>query len=153
MPKVASKPSTTGPTLTVACKHPLGFQLRLYKFITVVQPTPAGGYLDERIAQLFGEPVFINGPGREVGTDPKSPIAGGAALTFGVSKDFWDAWMEQNKTHPAVVNGILFAHKSDTRGMAKEREGLKTGLEPLEQNGDPRLPRRFDLKKLDRRTA
>jgi hypothetical protein len=151
MPKVASKPSTTGETICVGCKFPLGFQLRLYKFVTVAQSTPSGGYQDERVAQPYGEPVFINGPATEVGSNPKVPIAGGAALTFGVSRDFWEAWLEQNRTHPAVVNGILFAHKSDTKNMAKEREGLKTGLEPLQQDGDPRLPKRFSLKKLDRR--
>jgi hypothetical protein len=66
-----------------------------------------------------------------------------------------DRWffVQLYRWFPSILDvlTIIRPETSDTKNMAKEREGLKSGLEPLAQEGDPRLPRRFSLKKLDRR--
>ena len=72
-------------------------------------------------------------------------MVGGAALNPGVDKDFWDAWVEQNRLNPLVINGMIFAHEIEDRvvGQAKEVAQITSGLEPIDPKNtkDNRVPR------------
>lgn len=63
-----------------------------------------------------------------------SAIINGHGLTHNVDGEFFDAWMQIYKDHPAVVGGFIFAHvkDADVTAEAKDRAGEKTGLEPLD---------------------
>lgn len=65
-------------------------------------------------------------------------VIGGFGITEGVPKEFFDEWMRQHKDHPAVKQGLIFAHAQprSVEDMAIERKELKTGLEGL----DPEKP-------------
>jgi hypothetical protein len=61
-------------------------------------------------------------------------------ITEGVPKDHWELWLKQNKDHPYVLNGLIYAHESTSmlRGHAKEFEAQKCGLEPLDPGAMPK---------------
>ena len=151
--KAVAPKNVSGSTVTVACKIPQGLVLRVFKMVDQFEPILGGGQRKFEQAMAYGEVVEINGPAREFGRDARAPISNGFALTFGVPKDFWDLWASQNASLPAVKEGLVFAHSKteSATGMAKDREDLITGLEPLEQDGDKRLSRR--LKKAERTSA
>lgn len=141
--KPVHQPVKTGETVTVACKCPNGLILRVFKMVENWVPVFGGGTRNEPIAQAMGEALTIAGPGREIGQDPRWPVANGFALTFGVPKVFWDLWLSQNRNTQVVLNGLIFARPS-ADGVSKEsknRAQIRTGLEPLMQDGDLRLPR------------
>lgn len=87
------------------------------------------------------------------GFGPKPKMIGGYAVTENCPKDFWDAWVEQHKMAPYVVNKMIFAvpDLSDAKAQAKETEGVMSGLEPVQRKGktvtDPRVvkPARPDV--------
>jgi hypothetical protein len=109
-------------TVTVACKIPHGLQLQLVR-------------------------VMIYGPGRPVNPPPgfpdPHPMAGGYALTHDVDSKFWEQWLEQNKLSPIVKNGLIFAMSSsnDVKAKAREQADFRSGLEPLNMEGDARMPK------------
>ena len=106
-------------TVLVACKLPNGLQLRL-------GPTFENA-----------EVVTVCGPAFKLDSTTHQPISSGFGLTI-VDKDFWDAWVLENKDFGPLKNGMLFAHaKGDnTKAEAKEKVGVKTTLEPM----DPSQP-------------
>jgi hypothetical protein len=66
-----------------------------------------------------------------------------------VPADFWAKWLEQNREGALVRNGMVFAHGSDTAGMAREYRDMKSGLEPLHRDSsgeldDARVPQPVD---------
>jgi hypothetical protein len=99
-----------GQTVTVACKLPAGLCLDM----------PGK------------DRVIIKGNAFFKGETPDYPIQNGAALTFGVDKDFWDAWLNRNKELSVVRQRLVFAHEKDTAGQAKEFKEIKSGLERLD---------------------
>lgn len=98
-------------TVTIACKLPHGLHLDLQR----------PGQPKER--------VTINGF-----THPRA-IAG-FGITEGVSKEFFDEWMRQNKDLEPVKQGLIFAHAQakSVVDQAKEKVNLKSGLEALDPN-------------------
>jgi hypothetical protein len=60
-----------------------------------------------------------------------------------VDKAFFDEWYRRNKDLDCVRNGLIFVteKQSIAEGLAKERVDVKTGLEPLAQQDDPRMKR------------
>jgi len=150
--KEALSTSRAAKTVTVYCKHPNGVVLQLYQMVEQQQAKP-GGYETVKVAQKLGEPVRVNG--NRVPLDEKGQpreidylIIGGYALTAGVDAEFFQRWLEQNKHHPMVKNGLIGAHFTEegARKEAKERQKTLSGLEPLVPDKDPRIPRRVDGK-------
>ena len=45
----------------------------------------------------------------EGGAPRAERLEAGYALTYGVPKKLWEAWLADNKDMPAVVNGLIFA--------------------------------------------
>ena len=141
-------------TLTVACKLPHGLQMRVFKMIPHTEPVNGGGVRESKIAEQEGDVVLVKGYAAPTNMRPTVPVIGsdtGFALTHGISRKFFERWLDENKDHPAVVNGLIFAADGDRNVAAKAREGekLKNGLEPLDPNNLPKLSRNLKVKKFD----
>ena len=132
-------------TVVVACKFPRGLRIRCGSFQEVRVPTPGGTFATEKRWVANGNVIKINGPGRGMKSDdPDSANRDGFALTFNVDKEQMDQWLADNKYSPIVTSGMIKVHASrnELKAMTRELAGLKTGLEPLNPDGDPRTPRR-----------
>jgi hypothetical protein len=133
-------------TVTVACKIPHGLQLQLVRKTSYVEETLSGSR-DRVRYDRTGARVMIYGPGRPVNPPPgfpdPHPMAGGYALTHDVDSKFWEQWLEQNKLSPIVKNGLIFAMSSsnDVKAKAREQADFRSGLEPLNMEGDARMPK------------
>ncbi len=133
----------TSKTVTVACKIPNGLDLRIGDFVEVTEHSPSGSVVTKQWRPRPGF-VRIAGPGRRVGEDPTAPIAHGAALTFGVDREIFERWLEENKESDLVRNNLIFAAENRTEVSAQAREmvGELSGLEPLTPDKDQRVPKR-----------
>ena len=109
-------------TVTVGCKLPHGIHLDIYN---------ADGATAEERAEIIARVTLTGQNGTE--------IVGGHGITPGVSKAHFEEWMRRNKNHPAVRNGLIFAHDnaSKTVAEASEKTDTKNGFEPIDQG---RLP-------------
>lgn len=140
-------------TVTVALKCPLDIDLRLHEFRTISVPLPGGGTRDERQAFPTGDKVRIKGYRAEAGKNPTSgaELSLGFALTPGVSAKFWDQWLEQNKEHDLVLNGLIFAHAhtQSVKSQTRENEDRWDGLQPVSQKNETRMPKRRDGMKIE----
>lgn len=142
-------PQSAGAKVTVACKLPHGLVLRLFRMEEEAELVMGGGTRMRKVARPTGEQVVLHGNAVPFGTIPMHRIIGGYALTEGVDKDFFDAWLEQNKSAAYVRNGLVFAYEKAeaTEGRARENASRLSGLEPLNKDGDPRVPKSpFGLK-------
>lgn len=144
-----SKPNETssaGAKVVVACKLPHGLVLETCIETEVLEPVMGGGQKVVKRYRRSGKRVTLNGNAVAIGATASHRIVGGFALTEGVDKDFFEKWLEQNKDLPAVTNGLVFAFERDdmTTGKAKEFTGLRNGMEPMAQKGDPRAPKRIE---------
>lgn len=143
-----ARPQHAGAKVIVGCKIGLAYiDIQLCKRVTVYENTQTGPREIQRYDRV-GQVVRIRGTAYPRGTPPEGfpdrpPTYDGAALTYGVDKDFWDQWKEQNKLNPIVMNGMIFAHEDidHVRGIAKETAALKSGLEPVNPKGDNRMPK------------
>lgn len=130
-------------TVTVACKVPNGLILHLQQKIKRWEQGPGGAREVDAWIRLADEEVYIKGSSVDIdglkrGNFDQALVGGayGYALTFNVSKKFWDTWLEQNKDTLLVKNKQIFAYKSeaDTRAEASECRDVKSGLEPIDQD-------------------
>lgn len=135
-----NKTSSAGAKVTVACKLPHGLILRVFEARTAPELVHGGGSRTVRTFWPTGESVRLNGNTTPYGVAPTWPIVGGYGLTQGVSKDLWDAWLEQNKGSAVVKGELVFAYEKAgmVEGRATEQIEIKSGLEPLDPAGDPR---------------
>lgn len=111
-------------TVTVGCKMPAGLILEMgqlgednYKRV-VIHGTNS---LDSRspAPRMSGMPVL--------------PMVGGFALTPGVPKDFFEAWMKAHDRLDVVRKGWVFAQDklADAQAHGDLMKDTKTGFEPL----------------------
>ena len=143
----------TAATVTVACKVPNGLILRLGTMETSPVPILGGGTRSEKRWRYDGAQVRINGPKRAVeGGDPSSPIANGYALTFGVPSEFMKRWMADNKDSDIVQKGLIVVHekRDELKAMTAEHRDTRTGLEPMAQDDDKRIPKPSKIEKMER---
>ena len=136
--------------VTVACKVPLGVVLYVCTEVKARERTPNG---DKEVTEYRkGDPIKIHGPGypngntqelRKKGFRKEPNVEGGYALTSRVPKDFWDAWLKQNADTALVKSEMIFAYAEpeSTRDAARDNEKRMSGLEPLNPDGDYRVPR------------
>lgn len=120
--KEAAKETVSSTMMNVTCKLPHGLVLRLYDMV----PGDDG----KKTPVIKGGEVVLAGANA-------SQIYGGFGLTQ-VPTDFWEEWVRQNKSLPALANGLLFAEPKRDRAIdrAEDQSDAKTGTEPL----DPRKP-------------
>ncbi|NTI80447.1 hypothetical protein [Rhizobium rhizogenes] len=128
-------------TVSVACKLPHGLELRVFDTIDSVESNAMGEIRAVKKAQPRGQAVTIRGYLEKQRPDQPMAARGSSyAITHGVDKEFFDAWLSQNKDHDAVRNKLIFAsEKQDTvRGMTNEFKSTRSGLEPVDPNNLPR---------------
>ena len=76
--------------VTVACKHPSGLLLRLFKMEDGFEPVMGGGTRKIKVPVQYGDAVHINGnrkPRNAGENTPTQEIAGGYGLTHGVDAE------------------------------------------------------------------
>lgn len=143
-----STPQSAGAKVIVALKVGIPhLDIQCCKIVEKFEQTMSGGRTIKE-AQRIGKIVRLRGTAYPRGTPPegfpeKPLIVGGAALNFGIDKDFWDTWVEQNARNPLVMNGMIFAYENMdmVQGRALEEQANRSGLEPLNPRGDPRIPK------------
>ncbi len=129
-------------TVVVASKMPMDFILRLHEFTTKTEPVMGGGVREFKIAEpKRGVKAFVvQGNSFPQNKGAHQQISFGYAITRDIPKAFWDEWLDQNKDADYVVNGMIFAHDTDSSTMseAKEKEAEKSGLERLDPSNLPK---------------
>lgn len=139
-------------TVTVACKMPHGFWLKVYDMVDSGENTPQG-YKQVKVAKERGEPIKINGwwsehqaqQARRRTKTPPIAMEGAYALTHNVPADVWEKWLEDNKDSDMVRNKLVFASTSmDTvNGMMDDHDATRSGLEPVDPDKPPADMRRI----------
>lgn len=134
----------TGETVTIACKLPHG--IVIHREVKRMRPVAVlgGGTRDEAyFERVHGSEITIFGNARAVGKSFRTRVVGGFALTQGVPKDLWEAWLESHRDMPAVRNGLIKAlpNVGQAAEYSRENAKIKSGLEPLNPDGDERRPR------------
>jgi len=140
---------TSTETVTVACKLPAGFWLRVFKPDLVDEFVIGGGMKASKVYTEFGKRFLLNGFAHPQTKSPDHKIVQGFAITPGIPKDFWDLWLYQNKDSMLVKNGLIFAHSSESNTVAEAKDKgatLKSGLERLDPNKLPKGIQRYDPK-------
>lgn len=149
MASAPTSPATGASTVTVYCKHPHGLILRVGKSDDRVERK---GDIHERTVREWRQTgsFTVSGPARRIGEDAKSQVIGGYAVTHGVPKELWEAWLKDNETSAMVRNGVIFAHEKPSMGdgQAAEQTTLRSGLEALSQEKDMRAPGSRDVSKM-----
>jgi hypothetical protein len=78
-------------------------------------------------------------------TDRRMAQAQHLYATTRVEAAFWNAWYARNRDMDFVKNGLVFVAKneSELKGISKERQGVATGLEPLnpDLSKESRIPK------------
>lgn len=130
-----------GDKVTVACKLPHGVRLRTFNMEKDREPVMGGGTREVKKAVWDGREFVIKGVAAPAGMAPKARMMGGFALTPGVDKDFWEAWLAQNKESDMVKNGLIFAQtqgdRASLRDNVKDHVKQRSGLEPIDPNNLP----------------
>lgn len=144
---VHTNPEASSGRVTVACKLPNGLVLRIFDFVDSEDPLPGGGTRGFKIARQRREVYVLRGPAHYLDKPRAVDVAGGFALTPNIPQQFWEEWLAQNDDTDIVKNGLVFAHSRDTAGQARELFQLKSGLEPLSPDKDPRT-RRMQIEKM-----
>lgn len=124
----------SGAKVIVACKLPNGLELHLDKEIEEYEQSPSGPRLIKIWRRDPEAPVVrVHGNRPQWGKQLPCELAGGYALTPGVDKDFWEAWLKQNHKQDYVVNRLIFAMPSidAAKGEAREHKTVLSGFEPL----------------------
>lgn len=141
-------------TVTVASRLPMSIEIQLCQPKSA-RVTGQFGSVEETVNVKVGPVYVIRGAGYPNGQTPKGfpkrPQTAGReeayALTPGVAADFWAEWLKQNEQSDIVRNGMIFAHAQPASldKMADEREGVRTGLEPVDPDKDPRAPKPLNV--------
>lgn len=81
--------------------------------------------------QLRGNPNTVVVKGYQNATI----VEGGYGLTDGVEKDFWDAWVAENKQYPIYTNGCISANTNVKKATkeASSNSGTVSGNEQVPQ--------------------
>lgn len=141
-------------TVTVACKVPNGLIMRVFEMIDTVEPSPMGARNIKK-AQQVGKDIRIKGATTPTpNTMNYNQLMHGYGITQGVPKDVWDKWVKDNADSAIVQNKLIFAFEDPNQTFARaakqRKEGLKSGLEPL----DPfNLPKGITMRNLNVETA
>lgn len=161
--------SSASDTVTVCLKQPWDLFLHVDELFEVQENVPGGGTpRTVKIARAVdparlgvrpelieqGKFVRVNGWNHRWRLEhgeiqqglPSCP--GVYGLTHGVSREFWETWVKGHSDMALVTGSLLFAAPSapDANAMTREREGLRSGLEPI----DPDKPPRVGLKEVAR---
>lgn len=125
---------TTRKTVTVACKLPHGVVIRDFAEGVTHENVMGGGTRKVKVFRPVGRRIRIKGPQVPTPFLRLVEIVGGYAITDGVDANIFGRWMNWNSDSTAVTSELIFGHEDRDRviGMAKERSGVKSGVEPLD---------------------
>lgn len=133
-------------TVTVACKIPTGLTLQLCER-RETQETAQGTTREVVTYSKVGDVIVVAGPAYPNGPVPKGfkrrpDVVEGYALTYNVPADFWGAWLEQNKDADYVRSSMIFAlpDVQSVQSKAIEMKDVRSGFEPIDPDGDARVP-------------
>lgn len=122
----------SGEFVYVGCKLPHGLRMELIPSWDKLKAPPRGPRFTLKGANTIQTGGIL---GASQGIHPY-------AITQ-VPKDFWDQWYERYKDSDYIKNGQIFVvgkNKKDAISEAANRvNGVKTGLEALQPDGDPRI--------------
>lgn len=143
-----ARPQHAGDKVVVGCKLGIAYyDLQLQKPEEKFEQNMSGGRKVTEWTRLGGV-IRIRGTAYPRGTPPKGfpappMVVDGAALNFGIDQDFMEEWLKQNKLNPVVMNGMVFIAKDidAAQGIARDAVKVLSGLDPVNPEGDPRLPR------------
>ena len=126
-------------TVTVGCKLPRGYVMRVFDVESTFEPVMTGGTgpATREVKRYFPTGrVVLKGTGRQQdGRD----IVGSYAFTHGVDADFCARWFEANKSSEVVQKGFIVAHAKphEAQAAATAHEREKTGYEPVDPSSLP----------------
>lgn len=128
-------------TVFVVSKMPRGLYLQLFEFVEQNVPVMGGGTQLRRMPMRMPEKIRIKPAVLGFGLIPAYPMESGFSITRGVPANFWRKWLEQNPKLEIVEKGLIagFDTEEDARAYCREYAELRTGLEPLLQDKDPRI--------------
>lgn len=132
---------TNSSTVWIGCKLPNGLLLQLHEETQMDRPVVGGGIKPVKVFMRTGETVRLRGPAVPFGALPRFTIESGYALTE-VKRDFWERWVEQNKTMDIVKEGLVFCQSDKVNAEAEARDkgrDIMSGLEPLVGPQDRRV--------------
>ena len=126
-------------TVSVGCKLPNGLVLQLCKSRTENEQVMGGGTREVTVWRKWGPRYVVRGNGHP----SNNPLKNSVGITHGIPASFMREWLEQNKDTDLVRNHQVFIETNDVNLHAKAREHKDepTGLEPIRQTGDPRMPK------------
>lgn len=127
-------------TVWIACKWPKGFILQCCVERPIQKRMGDGSVRMETVQMRDGEQVRIKGFAVPFGKIPNFPIIGEFGLTE-IKREFWERWLDQNKSLEIVTQGLIWVHgeKESVEAYARDNEALRCGIEPLEPIGDKRV--------------
>ncbi|QHC34151.1 hypothetical protein [Komagataeibacter xylinus] len=99
--------------------------------MTIANPVTVGCKLPNGLVLRSGEhKVVLSGAN-------SSRVIGGYGLTS-VPSDLWEDWAKRHADTPFIKKRIVFAQATPAKaeGQAKEQEGVRTGLEPLDPDNE-----------------
>lgn len=128
-------------TVFVACKMPRGLYLQTHSFINQDVRVMGGGIEKRQVAVRNPEKFRIKPAVLQFGLIPNFPIVNGFSITREVPSALWRQWMQENQNLQLVTEGLIagFDTESDAIAYANEYGKLRTGLEPIDPAGDPRV--------------
>lgn len=134
--------------VTVACKMPNGLVLQVWDIENYQEPMPGGMMRDatRRVKCKKFAPITLNPARRRMmEEEPSYRIIGGYAMTENVPAELWSRWLRDNQDSDIVKNGLICAfEKADSSvSEAKNRRDVRSGLEPVSQTKDPRMPKKI----------
>lgn len=137
--------------VTVACKLPHGLMIRDFSEHVGHENVLGGGTRKVKTFRPTGRSIRIKGPVVPEVFIRLVEVVGGYAITEGVDAAIFNRWLVANKDSLFITNQMVYGHEdgAHVRGWAKEREGVKSNMEPLDVNlkseqgrmvyGDPRV--------------
>lgn len=139
-------PQTRTRQYVVGCKLGVAYYRLQHTPLVEKQQQGQQGMRTVMEAEPTGPIVTLRGTAYPRGTVPEgfppAPlIVDGAALNYGIDADWFDEWLRQHAKDPLVINGLIFAreNEADVRAIAKENAAVKSGLDPVNPKGDPRI--------------
>jgi hypothetical protein len=131
--------------VTVACKHPAGLVLKVYKKFEDQEVVIGGGSRAVVRHEAMGEAVHLKGyyPPQDGKKLPLAATSGEYALTYDVDEDFMLLWLEQNADNPLVKNRIVLVNSNtnSVKAAVRENDATKSGFEPLNPDDLPKTAR------------
>lgn len=125
----------------VASKITRGLYLDIFQPVQMSRRVVGGGVENYTQQMRLPDRIRIKPAVLGFGLMPNYPIVDGFSITRDVPADHWRKFVEQNSNYEPLTSGILaaFDTEADAIAYAREHKELRTGLEPLAQDADPRV--------------